>query len=536
MLNKYNKALLVDICGERALKDEKYYSDYYFAGANTLLMHICCISQIDKEDIENGLRSKLSRRYLLCGEEGDKFRSLYPECIKNSPDYILELLDELKNENNLISHRRDVIKKYITTERDITLLESDLIKGPDSLYYCNIVTKSILAYRVQSYGNGSSCISSERLLDDKYIFTLLSKERKELLQEILENVKYIEEKGFSYLIDSVLKIYQENIDIDNKIQEYSSNLYKLCYKESLESNKAKYMREVLDSEVLIFHTFSSKEFTSYNTIDNEYLEYPRDELMEAVYNRVRDLCTVLGYGHCFRDFNEIVNDLVCMDLVDSPNFMMKLIELFSLPVDIVCQVNYYILSDSLLRRHFDFDYEKIKQEHESKHYTHILSRLYDSTIDDISVLELQNIYLREYLSSSELYEYMEKWSASGDPKCKHVPRFIELACIEDIIEAIYDDNDRILISKIIPKLDYEIESRLDSFRKYKDFILRLLREFDYISEKGLWEILETSECVYNDCVESFGLFIAEDIYSLLCKKSEVIHNSKAADIFFGKGK
>lgn len=210
--------------------------------------------------------------------------------------------------------------------------------------------------------------------------------------------------------------------------------------------------------------------------------------------------------------------------------MMKLIELFSLPVDIVCQVNYYILSDSLLRRHFDFDYEKIKQEHESKHYTHILSRLYDSTIDDISVLELQNIYLREYLSSSELYEYMEKWSASEDPKCKHVPRFIKLACIEDIIEAIYDDNDRILISKIIPKLDYEIESRLDSFRKYKDFILRLLREFDYMSEKGLWEILETSECVYNDCVESFGLFIAEDIYSLLCKKLEVIHNSKAADI------
>lgn len=536
MLNKYNKALLVDICGERVLKDEKYYNDYCFAGASTLLMHICCISQIDREDIEGILRSKLSKRYLLYGEEGDSFRSLYPGCIKNSPDYILELLGELKSGHNLLSHRRDIIKKYITTERDITLLESDLIKGPDSSYYHNIVTKIILAYRVQSYGDGSSCISSERLLDDKHIFTLLSEKRTELLQEILENVKYIEEKGFSYLIDSVFKVYPENIKIDNEIREYSSNLYKCCYKEGLESNKAKYMREVLDSEVLVFHTFSSDEFTSYKTVDNEYLEYPRDELMEAVYNRVRDLCTVLGYGHCFRDFNEIVNDLVCMDLVDSPNFMMKLIELFSLPVDIVCQVNYYILSDSLLRRHFDFDYEKIKQEHESKHYTHILSRLYDSTIDDISVLELQNIYLREYLSSSELYEYMEKWSASGDPKCKHVPRFIELACIEDIIEAIYDDNDRILISKIIPKLDYEIESRLDSFRKYKDFILRLLREFDYMSEKGLWEILETSECVYNDCVESFGLFIAEDIYSLLCKKSEVIHNSKAADIFFGKGK
>ena len=156
------------------------------------------------------------------------------------------------------------------------------------------------------------------------------------------------------------------------------------------------MREVLDSEVLVFHTFSSDEFTSYKTVDNEYLDYPRDELMESIYNRIKDLCTILGYGHWFRDFSEVVNNLVCMDLVDSPNFMMKLIELFSLPVDIVCQVNYYILSDSLLRRHFDFDYEKIKQEHESKHYTHILSRLYDSTIDDISVLELQNIYLREY--------------------------------------------------------------------------------------------------------------------------------------------
>ena len=502
MLNKYNKALLVDICGERVLKDEKYYNDYCFAGASTLLMHICCISQIDREDMEGILRSKLSKRYLLYGEEGDSFRSLYPGCIKNSPDYILELLGELKSGHNLLSHRRNIIKKYITTERDITLLESDLIKGPDSSYYHNIITKIILAYRVQSYGDGSSCISSERLLD------------------------------------SVFKVYPENIKIDNEIREYSSNLYKCCYKESLESNKAKYMREVLDSEVLVFHTFSSDEFTSYKIVDNEYLDYPRDELMESIYNRIKDLCTILGYGHCFRDFNEIVNDLVCMDLVDSPNFMMKLIELFSLPVDIVCQVNYYILSDSLLRRHFDFDYEKIKQEHESKHYTHILSRLYDSTIDDISVLELQNIYLREYLSSSELYEYMEKWSASGDPKCKHVPRFIELACIEDIIEAIYDDNDRILISKIIPKLDYEIESRLDSFRKYKDFILRLLREFDYMSEKGLWEILEASECVYNDCVESFGLFIAEDIYSLLCKESkmesEVIHNTKAADIFFGR--
>lgn len=40
MLNKYNKALLVDICGERVLKDEEYYNDYYFSGASTLLMHI----------------------------------------------------------------------------------------------------------------------------------------------------------------------------------------------------------------------------------------------------------------------------------------------------------------------------------------------------------------------------------------------------------------------------------------------------------------------------------------------------------------
>ena len=196
MLSKYNKALLVDICGERVLKDEKYYNDYCFAGASTLLMHICCISQIDREGIEGILRSKLSKRYLLYGEEGDNFRSLYPGCIKNSPDYILELLGELKSWHNLLSHRRDIIKKYITTERDITLLESDLIKGPDSSYYHNIVTKIILAYRVQSYGDGSSCISSERLLDDKHIFTLLSEKRTELLQEILENVKYIGEKGF----------------------------------------------------------------------------------------------------------------------------------------------------------------------------------------------------------------------------------------------------------------------------------------------------------------------------------------------------
>lgn len=258
------------------------------------------------------------------------------------------------------------------------------------------------------------------------------------------------------------------------------------------------MREVLDSEVLVFHTFSSDEFTSYKTLDNEYLDYPRDELMESIYNRIKDLCTILGYGHCFKDFNEIVNNLVCMDLVDSPNFMMKLIELFSLPVDIVCQVNYYILSDSFLRGRFDFDYEKIKQEYESKQYIHILPRLYDSTMDDRGVLELQNMYIEKSLSSSELYEYMEKWSASGDPKCKHVPRFIELACIEDIIEAIYDDNDRILISKIIPKLGYKIESMLDSFIKYKDFIFRLLREFDYMSEKGLWEILGASEYVCNN--------------------------------------
>lgn len=61
MLSKYNKALLVDICGERVLKDEKYYNDYCFAGASTLLMHICCISQIDREDIEGILRSKLSK-------------------------------------------------------------------------------------------------------------------------------------------------------------------------------------------------------------------------------------------------------------------------------------------------------------------------------------------------------------------------------------------------------------------------------------------------------------------------------------------
>lgn len=299
------------------------------------------------------------------------------------------------------------------------------------------------------------------------------------------------------------------------------------------------MREVLDSEVLIFHTFSSKEFTSYNTIDNEYLEYPRDKLMEAVYNRVKDLCTILGYGHCFKDFNEIVNNLVCMDLVDSPNFMMKLIELFSLPIDIVCKVNYYILSDSFLRGHFDFDYEKIKQEHKSKQYTHILPRLYDSTIDDESVLELQNIYLREYLSPSELYEYKEKWSVSGDPKCKHVLRFVELDCIKDIIEVIYEDDNRILISKIIFKLESKIESKLDSFRKYKDFIFRLLREFDYMSEKGLWEILEASEYVCNNGdAESPSFYIAEDIYSLLCKESkkesEVIHNTRAADIFFGK--
>lgn len=196
MLNKYNKALLVDICGERVLKDEEYYNDCCFAGASTLLMHICCISQINREDIEGILRSKLSKRYLLYGEEGDSFRSLYPGCIKNSPDYILELLGELKSGHNLLSHRRDIIKKYITTERDITLLKSDLIKGPDSSYYHNIVTKIILAYRVQSYGDGSSCISSERLLDDKHIFTLLSEKRTELLQRFLRMLNILKRKDF----------------------------------------------------------------------------------------------------------------------------------------------------------------------------------------------------------------------------------------------------------------------------------------------------------------------------------------------------
>lgn len=196
MLNNYNKALLVDICGERVLKDEKYYNDYCFAGASTLLMHICCISQIDREDIEDRLRSKLSRRYLLYGEEGDSFRSLYPGCIKNFPDYTLELLGELKSGHNLLSHRRDVIKKYITTERDITLLESDLIKGSDSSYYRNIVTKIILAYRIQSYGDGSYCISSERLLDDKHI--LLYYQRKELnyYKRFLRMLNILKRKDF----------------------------------------------------------------------------------------------------------------------------------------------------------------------------------------------------------------------------------------------------------------------------------------------------------------------------------------------------
>lgn len=505
------------------------YGDSDFISINVLCMKLFCLSDILIGISDANLRDKVIDKVLAdqCTDSGMYFK--YP--IK----YILDLFNKFKSGHNLLSHQRDVIKKYITTERDITLLESDLIKGPDSSYYRSIVTKIILAYRVQSYGDGSSCISSERLLNDKYLFTPLSERRKELLQEILENVKYIEEKGFSYLIDFVFKVYPENIKIDNEIREYSSNLYKCCYKESLESNKAKYMREVLDSEVLVFHIFSSDEFTSYKTVDNEYLDYPRDELMESIYNRIKDLCTILGYGYCFRDFSEVVNNLVCMDLVDSPNFMMKLIELFSLPVDIVCQVNYYILSDSLLRRRFDFDYEKIKQEYESKQYIHILPRLYDSTMDDRGVLELQNMYIEKSLSSSELYEYMEKWSASGDPKCKHVPRFIELNCIKDIIEAIYEDDNRILISKIIFKLESKIESKLDSFRKYKDFIFRLLREFDYMSEKGLWKVLEASEYVCNNGeAESPSFYIAEDIYSLLCKESKVIHNTRAADIFFGK--
>lgn len=540
MLNKYNKRLLEEL-GVRDY-DERYYDDHYFSGADTLLMHVCCISGKRKEDVEGKIRNNISRKYLLKGDEGNNFRALYPSCMAISSDYIFELIKDLEEECDIRGTRSNVmsvVKKYITTDRDITLVKNEVDEIPRTSSY-NSIIKIILAYNVQSRSSNYSRILSERILESESLFELLSENRRELIQDILKNIKYVEKEGFLYLIETVLRLCPDNIDIDAKIKEYSNVLYDSCYAESLEYNKAKYKREIVDSEVIVFSNIYSSEFTSFNEVDNEYLYTPRDEFMEAIYHRIVNLCAVLEYGNCFPNFEDIVNEFTCLDLVDSSHCMLKLIKLFNLPVDIACQVNYYILSDIYLRNQVS-DWDKEMEEHKFKNYSSTLSRMYDTTLDDESVLELQKPFYKERLLEYSLREREIEWKNSGDLKYKYVPRFIELRYVEDIIDTIRSDNSQIKVPNTIARLDGEIESRLGSYLKYKDLILRLLKEFDYITELCVQMILDAGEVLYEEgiCFKEISEE-AESIYSLILNfvkgDFKKIHNKAAADLFFQRRK
>lgn len=493
------------------------YKDSDFTSVNVLSMKLSVLSgkTLDVNKRDEIINEALARREV---ESGMYFR--YP--VK----YILDLFDRFKDRDALVSlFRESVVEKlgvgYIVHKFEY-LPDRDKELKPDFL-------KCVIAYTIGTMNEDNKCIKSKRLFDNYYEGQLsnLSDNVSHFIQEILENVDYMSCIGFMYLVGCAIKYIDNDkvIDIDKSLNEADS-LWKSCYEEASGEYNYMYNFYIDDIAMIGYETFSFDDYTKSNEY---YSKLTKDAFLSMVLQRVSDYLRLSDSSA-----KDLHSKIKYSDLEDAKRFIFKLCLHTCLSLDLAGDINYFILSNKAIQ-----DYLKVNPtwiDHKLENTLFALKWLYNSRNDSSDILYMQKL-MSDGSSVKDLIVQKDKWFQEDDGRWKNCLR-IGLILLSEEIRALNLKSSKLLDPSGIRK---DIQSLIKGMNYYEGGKVALevlddLQRINYITSDGLQHLFKFYYEIFSDYNYTPRLNEkVEEIFEELQRRQNV-NNTKAADIFFGKGK
>lgn len=493
------------------------YKDSDFTSVNVLSMKLSVLSgkTLDADQRDEIIGTALMHKEV---ESGMYFR--YP--IK----YILDLFDKFKDRDTLVSLFRESVDKRLEIR--------DIISRFEYLPYSDKELKSeflkcIITYTIGILNEGNKCIKSKRLFDNYYDGYLsdLSDNVSHFIQEILENVEYMSCRGFIYLVRSAITYLDIEIPITtDKYPIDPGGLWKSCYDEASHEYNYMYNFYIDDIAMLGYETFSFDDYTKNN---ENYSNLTKDELLSMALHKVSEFLRLSDSSA-----KDLHSKIKYSDLEDAKRFIFKLCLHTCLSLDLAGDVNYFILSNKAIQ-----DYLKVNPtwiDHKLENTLFALKWLYNSRNDSSDILYMQKL-MSDGSSVKDLIVQKDKWFQEDDGRWKNCLR-IGLILLSEEIRALNLKSSKLLDPSGIRK---DIQSLIKGMNYYEGGKVALevlddLQRINYITSDGLQHLFKFYYEIFSDYNYTPRLNEkVEEIFEELQRRQNV-NNTKAADIFFGKGK
>lgn len=493
------------------------YKDSDFMSVNVLSMKLLLLSgkalpdSIRNEIIDTALTNKGT-------ESGIYFK--YP--IK----YILDLFDKFKDRDTLVSLFRESVNERL--EIGYIIYRFEYLPDSDKELKSDFL-KCVIAYTIGTMNEDNKCIKSKRLFDNYYEGQLsnLSDNVSHFIQESLENVDYMSCIGFMYLVGCAIK-YIDNekiIDVDKSLNGADS-LWDFCYEEASYEYNYMYNFYIDDIAMISYETFSFDDYTKSNEY---YSKLTRDAFLSMVLQRVSDYLRLSDSSA-----KDLHSKIKYSDLEDAKRFIFKLCLHTCLSLDLAGDVNYFILSNKTIQ-----DYLKVNPtwiDHKLENTLFALKWLYNSRNDSSDILYMQKL-MSDGSSVKDLLVQKDKWFQEDDGRWKNCLR-IGLILLSEEIRGLNLKSGKLLNP---PKIREDLQGLIKNMNYYEGGKVALevlddLQRINYITSDGLQHLFKFYYEIFSDYNYTPRLNEkVEEIFEELQRRQNV-NNTKAADIFFGKGK
>jgi hypothetical protein len=439
--------------------------------------------------------------------------------------YILDLFDRFKDRDALVNLFRESVNErlgvgYIVHKFEY-LPDRDKELKTDFLKY-------VIAYTIGVLNEDDKCINSKRLFDNYYEGHLsnLSDDVSHFIQEILENVDYMSCIGFMHLVRCAIEYVDIDkvIDIDKSLNGADS-LWKLCYEEVSYEYNYMYNFYIDDIAMLDYETFS---FDDYTKSDENYFNLTKGQFLDMVLRRVFNYIGLSDSSE-----KDLHSKIKYSDLEDTKRFIFKLCLHTCLSLDLAGNVNYFILSNKAIQDYLKANPSGI--DHKLENTLFALKWLYNSRDDSLDILDMQKL-MSDGSSVRYLIAQKDKWFQEDDNRWRNCLR-IGLILLSEEIRALNLKSSKLLDPSGIRK---DIQSLIKGMDYYEGGKVALevlddLQRINYITLDGLQYLFKFYYEIFSDYNYTYTVSKkVEEIFEELYQKQNV-NNTKAADIFFGKG-
>ena len=440
--------------------------------------------------------------------------------------YILDLFDKFKDRDTLVSLFRESVNERL--EIGYIIHRFEYLSDNDKELKSDFL-KCVIAYTIGTMNEDNKCIKSKRLFDNYYEGQLsnLSDNVSHFIQEILENVDYMSCIGFMYLVGCAIK-YIDNekiIDVDKSLNGADS-LWDSCYEEASHEYNYMYNFYIDDIAMISYETFSFDDYTKSNEY---YSKLTRDAFLSMVLQRVSDYLRLSDSSA-----KDLHSKIKYSDLEDAKRFIFKLCLHTCLSLDLAGDVNYFILSNKAIQ-----DYLKVNPtwiDHKLENTLFALKWLYNSRNDSLDILYMQKL-MSDGSSVKDLIVQKDKWFQEDDDRWKNCLR-IGLILLSEEIRGLNLKSSKLLNP---PKIREDLQELIKNMNYYEGGKVALevlddLQRINYITSDGLQYLFKFYYEIFLDYNYTPRLNEkVEEIFEELQRRQNV-NNTKAADIFFGKGK